>query len=479
MRTRIPDLLKLLFDPLREAVRTGATGLGLTATQAGAVVDLFDVIGMTAVALLMVPVASRLYARAHHGRGDPWRVAAAAGAGALLWWIVRHPSSSPIDFFARWDHVAFSALAGGVLAGATPAVRVWTLGLLNVTVMWQYAGAVATPVILGTSIVAYLALGLRGGNAALALAALGGAVCAGCWYWRATAIGHAVQTVGLFALIYLRQISAAATLAGTPRPPLGAYVCYLTYYPGGFGLVSGPEVYSDFARRNFGERLHYNAFGAVRSIGWGALQIWMARLVPVGFDDLQRATTMVEMWQTSLLLFARTALFGMGLWAVTAAIAAFHGFRLHPNFHGILTRRNPTELWWAWRGAFTNWLVRHVYAPLVTHHQPKGLAIFAAFAVSWAWHVAGYVFIAKNPGLLTLAPITAWWLVNAAAVVGHQFVRDRGIRILPAATPEPLRRAIHTFLTACLGSFSVTFLSYQGDPAGLWRFLRVLFGLGD
>jgi D-alanyl-lipoteichoic acid acyltransferase DltB (MBOAT superfamily) len=203
----------------------------------------------------------------------------------------------------------------------------------------------------------------------------------------------------------------------------------------------------------------------------------MAHRIPADIADLQQAASTVAIWQISLLLFVRTALFGMGLWAITDGLAIFHGFRLHPNFRGLLTRQNPSELWWAWRGTFTNWLVRHIYAPLTARHHPKAIAILGAFTVSWAWHVFGLPFLTNRLSLLTLEPITAWALVNASAVIGHQYARDHDLRILPTATPPLLRRAIHTFLTACLGTFSVTFLSYQGDPTGFFQFLSLLTGL--
>lgn len=483
---RSPDLFRFPFDPLREVLRASLGAHGFTAAQVGAMVDLLDVAGVALVAVLIAPIAARLYARAaetgteRRTLGEPWRLVAAIVAGALLWWIVRHPSHNIIEFLTRWDHVVFSALAGGVLASATPAVRLWALGLLNVVVMWQYFGPVATPVVLGAIGVTFAALGLRGASAAAAVGGLGTVMYGLCWYLRSTAVGHGVQTFGLFSLIFLRQISAAVAVAGARRPPLGNYLCYVTYYLGGFGPVSGPEVYADFSRRNFGPRLHYDPMGAARSVAWGALQIWAAQRVPTSVADLQHSATMLAAWEISLLLFVRSALFGMGLWSMTDAMAVFHGFRLHPSFRGILTRQNPSELWWAWRGAFTNWLVRHVYAPLGARQQPKAVSIFAAFTISWAWHVLGLPFLTSRLTLLTLAPITLWALVNASAVVGHQYAREHGLHVLPEATPSFVRRGINTFLTACLGSFSVSFLSYQGNPAaGFFPFLRVLFGLGN
>ena len=217
----------------------------------------------------------------------------------------------------------------------------------------------------------------------------------------------------------------------------------------------------------------------MRGVVWGVLQIWLAYRVPATPADLLQATTTAAVWQISLLVFVRSALFGMGLWSLTEAMATFYGLRLHPSFRGILTRQNPSELWWAWRGAFTNWLVRHIYAPLTARAQPKSIGIFAAFTVSWGWHVLGLPFLTSHLSLLTLAPITLWALVNASAVIGHQYAREHGLHILPDATPALLRRVIHTFLTWCLGTFSVTFLTYQSDPeAGFLRFLRLLVGLG-
>jgi hypothetical protein len=479
---RSPDLLRYPTDPLRDALRATLTASGLTGTQATALVDLVDVAGIAVVAVLVAPVAARLYARADRATaGDRWRLVAALAAGALLWWIVRHPSRNIFEFLIRWDHLAFTALAGGILAAATPALRLWVLALLNVVVMWQYLGTVATPIVLGAIVMSFAALGLRGGTAAAALGLLGTTVYATCWYLRSAYVNHGVLTFGLFSLIFLRQISAAIGVAGSARPAFGHYLCYLTFYPGGFGPVSGPEVYSEFARRNFGARLHYDPRRAARSVAWGALQIWAAYRVPATIADLHQSTTTLELWQNSLLVFVRSALFGMGLWAISDALAVFHGFRLHPSFRGILTRQNPTELWWAWRGAFTNWLVRHVYGPLAARQHGYAVGIVAAFAVSWGWHVLGVPFVTRRLSLtlLSVVPITAWALVNAAAVIGHRQARTRRLRILPAATPPLVRRIIHIFLTACLGSFSVSFLSYQADPAArFFPFLRLLAGLG-
>src|SRR5262245_37662017 len=117
---RSPDLFKLPFDPLREALRALLQTHGASAAAAAALVDLVDVAMIALVAFLMVPIAARLYERAQSrpsaARGDasdPYRLIAALTASALIWWIVRHPSRSVVDFFTRWDHLVFCALAGG------------------------------------------------------------------------------------------------------------------------------------------------------------------------------------------------------------------------------------------------------------------------------------------------------------------------------------------------------------------------------
>ncbi len=484
-----PDLLKNLFDPLRAALRAALAARGMAPAEVTALVELLDVAGVALLGTAMAPLAAHLYAAAASRRTAGRSAAAGAAivlaglaAAALLGWILSHPAPRILDLFTRWDHVVFAALAGGVLAGAAPAARAWALSLLSVAFMWQYCGRVATPIALGASLVAFAALGWRGGGrgpgSALVLGLVAVTVYCVCWQLRHTAFFDALQTFGLFSFVFLRQISAAVGLAGSARPAFGSYLCYLTFYPGGFGPLGGPEVYADFARRNLGGRLHHDAGRAARGVAWGALQIWAASHIPISAAAVFDSSTMLTAWGNSLLMFVRVALSAMGFWSMIDATALFLGFRLHPNFRGILTRQNPSELWWAWRGTFTNWLVRHVYAPLGANQRHQSANILAAFAVSWLWHALGIPFLGKAFTLFHLAPITLWAAVNAVAVVAHVQAQRRGVRILPAATPPALRRAIHIVLTACLGSLSVTFLQCYGDF--VWRFvpfLRVLLGL--
>jgi hypothetical protein len=486
-----PDLLKIPFEPALSALRDALTGHGMPPAQVGAATDLVDVAGVAVVGAAVAPIAARLYANAaarvagvRSTAADAPLLLAGLAACVLLLWIVLHPATQIEELFIRWDHVAFSALAGGVLAAAPPNARAWALGLLSIAFMWQYGGHAATPIVLGASLAGFAALGSRtvgrGAGAVLSLGLLGATIYAvSCLFWHSALSLEALQTFGLFSFLFLRQISAAVALAGSARPTLGSYLCYLTFYPGAFGLVGGPEVYADFSRRNLAGRLHYDPRAAVRGVAWGALQIWLAYRVPISLATMYESGSMLAAWESSLLLFLRAALYGMGLWSMVDATALFHGFRLHPNFRGILTRQNPSELWWAWRGTFTNWLVRHVYAPLGANQRHQALNILAAFAVSWLWHVLGTPFLSKQFRPLQLAPITLWATVNAVAVIGHIEFRRRGLRLLPRATPPLLRRAIHIFLTACLGTFAVTFLLLQGDLIDRFvPFLRVLVGLG-
>lgn len=482
-----PDLLKNLIDPLRDMLRAALAARGMAPAEITALVELLDVAGVAAVGAAMAPLATRLYAAAASRSAE--RSAAVDGpialaglaAVALLGWILSHPAPQILDLFTRWDHLVFSALAGGVLAGAPPAVRTWVLSLLSIAFMWQYCGPVATPIVLAASLVAFAALGWRtgdrGAGSALVLGLLAATVYCACWQLRRSAFLHALQTFGLFSFVFLRQISAAVALSGSTRPAFGSYLCYLTFYPGGFGPVGGPEVYTDFARRNLGGQLHHDPRRAARGVAWGALQIWAAYRISISPAVLFDSPTTLAAWGNSLLMFVRVALTGMGFWSMVDATALFHGFRLHPNFRGILTRQNPSELWWAWRGTFTNWLVRHVYAPLGANQRHQSLNILAAFGVSWLWHAFGIPFLGKQFTLFHLAPITLWAAVNAVAVVAHVQAQRHGVRILPASTPSSLRRAIHILLTACLGTFSVTFLQCYGDLVTRFvPFVRTLLG---
>jgi D-alanyl-lipoteichoic acid acyltransferase DltB (MBOAT superfamily) len=479
-----PDLLRSLFAPLRESLHAALTSLGLPLWFVDAGVELSNVVGLGVIAVCLTPVVAHLQERAANAasgeEGGPAlpRILVVASTLGLLWWIIQHPTSNVLELFTRWDHVAFSALAGGALAGASPRLRTWALAVLSSVIIFQYAGPLTISVVIGTSLVAFVALGGRTTSRATTLATVAVIIYGFAWYLRSKNFLQGVQVFGMFSFVFLRQISAATTVAPSTRPPLGNYLCYLTFYLGGLSLVAGPEVYSDFERRNLGAKLHYDARHAARGIAWGAFQIWAAYRIPIAAADLYASADFLSAWSNSLLLFVRVALNVMGVWAIVEGCALFHGFRLHPNFRGILTRRNPSELWWAWRGTCTNWLVRHVYAPLGANRRHQSRNILAAFAVSWFWHVLGVPYLAPNLRLIHFAPITLWAGLTALAVVGHVQAKKYGLHILPATTPPVLRRAIHMFLTACLATFAVSFLSFQIGPIDrFFPFVRTLFCL--
>lgn len=482
------DLFRSLIDPLIAWVRAWLVARGVAAVGINSAIELIDVVTVALVATAVVPVAARLYgsggepsARAASASVSVLRLVATIAAALLLWWIFLHPAPTLADLFTRADHLAFSALAGGALAGAKPVIRAWALALLSLGFLWLYSGTVAPLVVLAAIVVGYSSLKPRNGGRprAVVLACVAVAVYGVAFtLHRLGFLFHGLQTFGLFSLIFLRQISAAVAMATTARPAFGSYLCYLTFYLGGFGPIGGPEVYADFARRNFRATLHYDPRTAARKMFWGVLQVWAARRLPISVGDVMASSTPFAAWGSSLLLFARGALYAMGVWSTIEAAALFHGFRLHPNFRGLLTRRNPSELWWAWRGTFTNWLVRHVYGPLGAAQRHQSLNIFAAFGVSWLWHVVGLPFLISDLRPLQLLPLTLWALVNATAVAGHIQAQKHGLRLLPAATPEKVRRMIHTLLTACLATFSITFLSFQGKHIDAFvPFLRLLLGL--
>src|SRR5207253_10999704 len=145
---------------------------------------------------------------------------------------------------------------------------------------------------------------------------------------------------------------------------------------------------------------------AARQVVRGMAQLWLADRIPVSATSVFASPTTRLAWANSLALFVQVALRGMGFWAMLDASASFYGFRLRPNFDGILRARNPSELWRSWRGTLTNWLVCHVYAPLGGNRRHHSRNIAAAFAVSLVWHWGGVPFLSRDFRLAYLAPIT-------------------------------------------------------------------------
>jgi D-alanyl-lipoteichoic acid acyltransferase DltB (MBOAT superfamily) len=308
-------------------------------------------------------------------------------------------------------------------------------------------------------------------------AVLGLGVYALCWCLRAVDFLAGVYASGLFMFLFLRQISFAVSACQGRAGDLASYLCYLLFYPGVTGTFGGPEVWSEFSRRNLSGRTAADYPRALRSVVRGTLMIWVADRIPMSASAVFASPTPLLAWTTSFILLVKVALTGMGFWALIDACASFYGFRLRPNFEGILRCRNPSELWRSWRGSLTNWLVCHVYAPLGAnrHHQSRN--ILAAFGVSLVWHWSGVPYVSPDFQAAHLAPITLWAAINAVAVVGHVQATRHRWRLLPDATPAAVRHAVHVFLTLCLATLSVTLPSAQlGAQERLVPFVACLVG---
>ncbi len=485
------DLLKSLAEPLRDALRATLLARALPLSTVTALVELFDAAAIALLAIILARGAAALLAAAGELSVTPWRrrtlnalfALSALAAAALLPWIVSHRTPNAHEMFARWDHLAFAALAGCALSRLPLESRKWVLVLLSLAFLAPYSGPLALGVVLGANLLAFVALGFpaarRTAPAVLVHGGLIVAVYALCWRIRPHAFFQAAHIYGLFSFLIFRQISVAAAIRAGERPRLSSYLCYLSFYPSNAGLLGGPEIYTDFARRNLGARTHHDYRSAATKIARGALQLWLADRLPVSFPILLATTTTPAVWATTLLLFVSTALKVMGFWAMIEASALLYGFRLQPNFTGIFTRTNPSELWWAWRGTFTNWLVRYVYGPLGANQRHQSLNIVAAFGVSWLWHVLGIPFLTLNVRASHVAPITFWAALNATALLGHVHWQRHGWTILPPRTPERLRHGIKIVLTCLLASFNVAPLLFQGDQIGrFWGYLRLLLGIG-
>jgi D-alanyl-lipoteichoic acid acyltransferase DltB (MBOAT superfamily) len=483
-----PDLFKNLAEPARSALHELLVDAAVPSAAVTALVDLVDVAGVVLVAVLLTSVVTVVVTRADARSSaepglDGWQLLCAVVAGPLLWWLLRHPSPVVFETFTRADHVAFAALAGCALARVPLELRRWTFVLLSVAFLLPYYGSQALAVVLVTNALAFLALRRSifqrpGPIVALHVVLFGALYVVSLWL-RPRNLLQAMQMYGLFSFVFFRQISAAAAVRAGERPALSSYLSYLTFYPSNAGLLGGPEIYGDFARRNLHAPPRLDARPVLTRVVRGTLLLWVGHRFPVSFENVLAATTTSGVWTVTLLLFVATALKAMGWWAMIEANALLLGFRLQPNFTGLLTRTNPSELWWAWRGTFTNWLVRYVYGPLGASRRHPALNVAAAFSVSWLWHIFGLPFLTANMTVVQAAPITLWAGLNVTAVTGHLLWQRHGRPILPPGTPDRLRRASKMVLTSLLAAFNVAPLHFQGNQiTGFGRYLRLLLGLG-
>lgn len=461
-----PDLLKRVCAPVLLAGRDLLAAAGLPALLQNALDTLLDTSGLIAVAALCAALGAidgRLRgARARAALAGACTVLA-AGLGV---WIAAHPSDRFDALFARWDHLAFAGSAGLALTTLAGSFRNAWLAALGVAVLLQYAGPTALAVVVALSASGMLVLHTpvrRHTGALWIVQALLVIAAYGMTFWmRGWNFAEAARVQGLLTFWMLRHISMIAVAARNGVPAPSHCAAFLTFYPGVTGLFGAPEVYAEFARRNLTRAPVLQHRRAARRMVEGVLLITAAMAVPAGLAEIETAASAPRAWAYAIAFFLRTALAVLGAWRTIDATALLYGVQLRANFSGLLTCRNPSELWWAWRGTLTNWLVQFVYMPLGANRRHQLRNIAAAFAVSFLWHALGEPFVAREFRWAYLAPVALWATINGLAVIAHvTFVRLTGGRPLGIGPPR-LRAAVATALMWGLASLTPILLFHHG-----------------
>lgn len=475
-----PDLLRRLADPLLAPLRAACEAAPLPGAIQAALAQAFDASGLLLLAALLIGLGPRLAAPERGWRAALAPALLAAGLGA---WLLTHPSERFDDLFLRWDHFAFAAAAGSA-AGALPGgARKSVLAALSAALLILYLGPLPLAVLAGLTgaglAVARTPAGRDARSAALLHAGLLLAVYAGAFWLRSHDLAAAARLQGLLAFGVLRYISLMVANFGAAPPSLTNCALYMTCYPGIAGMRGAPEVYDEFARRNLVRPVALDQRAAGRSMARGVGLLVASAAVPMTLARIVASTSALEAWICAIIFFIKTACAAMGLWRTVDATALCLGIRLRMNFAGLLTCRNPSELWWAWRGTMTNWLVQYVYAPLGAnrHHQSRN--ILAAFAVSLAWHALGVPFLVPNFRWVHVLPVALWAVLNGLGVVAHVNAQRRLRAAGAPARPGRLRLGLEIVGMWAFGSMTPILLSYQGPAvAGLPQLLRLLLGLG-
>lgn len=473
-----PDLFQRIAAPFRAPLEQHLAAL-LPSGTTDALGSLLDLGGLAGLGFVLAGVCHVL-ARLTAGPSRPAQAlaasvpfAAALAALLLLAWIWRHPSPQFESLFTRWDHLAFCALVGLAAAAAPPRWRKVGLACLSVALLVQYYGGHAVALVAATGLAGFALVGTRLASRPWALALAQGVLVVtayGYAFWvRSGNVAMAGPLQGLLAFAVLRHISFVVEAARAPRP-LADYATFMAFYPGVAGVFGAPEVYAEFSRRNLVRPVVVDQARAARRIAFGAVQAWLALRIPVSVDTVLASPGPVLAWTNTIVFFLRTALAVMGGWAMIEGAALFFGVQLRTNFRGLLTCQNPSELWWAWRGSLTNWLVQHVYGPLGGRRR-LSRNILAAFGVSLLWHAVGVPFLTADFHAVQLVPVTLWASLNATAVLLHANLSRAG-----ATPPGPIGRAIRTVLMWALGAMTPLLLSFQGDAVA--RFPALLRALG-
>lgn len=476
-----PDLFKRLAAPLLQPALLALADLGLPAALLRSLSFLLECSGLLAIAVILAAVAGSATRR--EATAVPRVVAAGAAlvAAGLGLWIALHPSDQFDSLFTRWDHLLLAGAAGLALTACPPAARKWCLAGLGFAVLLQYAGlpAVALATALAGAGLGIMHSSWRGDTRRVALlqAALIAAAYGAAFWLRSRDVFTGMYVQGLLAFFTLRHISLMVSAHRGGPPPLADCAAYLAFYPGIMGFFGAPEVYDEFARRNLARPAGVQHRAAARRIVEGVGLVAVAQAMAISVARVEASASAPEAWACAIALFLRTALLVLGSWRLVDGAALFYGVRLRVNFTGLLTCRNPSELWWSWRGTLTNWLVQHVYGPLGGGRR-LAFNILATFFVSFVWHALGVPFLSPDFHLIYIAPVALWAAINTAAVLGHATLTRHKWHPVAALLPDRVRIAGQVVLVWALGSLNPLLLAYQGPSAErLPDLLRLLLGL--
>lgn len=480
-----PDLFAVALEPLHARVGEVVTAAGASPAVTEALIGLMRCVEVAAVVGLIAaggvllrrdPIASQ----ADGGITQPRvRLLAAIGAAGLFAWIVCRPGQDIFSLFGRLDHLALCGLAGYGLSTLSPRWRKWTLSPLSLVLIGQHTGWLPLGLVLAGGILGLALLKFphtqTTRRTAFAQASVLIAMFLICWRIRVADLGLGIVMHGLFAFVLLRHISFVVEARRGRAADIGSYLFYMLFYP---SFLGASEIYSEFSERNLSGPVAVPYPGVARSIIFGRLQIWAALQIPSSIEAALRIQGTLALWSYVLVMFVRSALFLMGLWRIIEACARLYGVQLRPNFPHILWCENPSQFWHSWRATMTNWLIHYVYIPLGGNRRRQARNIAAAFAVSTLWHWMGIPFVALHVSARDFVPIGAWGTINALAVVSYAYAHRADWRVLPDRTPPLIRRGAKMFLTACLGTITVTFLSTSPDLLEHFTaFVRTLVGL--
>jgi len=407
--------------------------------------------------------------------------ASALGAGSLLLHLLVRP---PADLTAAAGDpraLCFAALAGPALASLATHLRTAAIAALSLGIVGYFAGAGALGLNLAVLLPAYALVRhlapRRPGLAAWLQGALLAGGAAGLVALRLHAGAAGLAAWSLYAFAGMRHLSFAAGAAQGPPPTLLSYLGFLFFYPTCIGAM---EVWSEFRDRNLLGAPPRAIGEALRRLVVGTIALTLALSFDASMQRVLAASGWLATWSEVLRLFLRSSLGITGIWAAYEAGALLLGWRVRPNFRGILLAESPSAFWRAWRGTMTNWLIRHVYVPLGGNRRSRTRNVAAAFGVSGAWHCLGTLLLyGEATTLASLAPVASWALVSFLGVALHGALRARR----PARPPTgPGGLAVRGFKIAgtwLYGSFTVTLLDTSlSDPERFVLFLRRISGIG-